>query len=611
MCEALLENFSALNVGVKTYNYVRDFLSNRTATISMGGQSLENIKLGNRGTPQGSVLSPILFNIAMIGLPEKLDGIENLNHTIYADDVTLWVNRGSDAQIESTLQRAIDVIEKYLEPIGLKCSAEKSEALFLPSQKRKRNNSPGRGQGIVLRVNGNAIPTVDSIRILGLRIEANGKNTETIRRLEASANQTCRLLKRISNKNAGMRETNLLRLVQAFIISRVLYVAPYLKLNRSEKDKIEVIIRKGIKTALGLPPNTSTVKLLGLGVSNTLDELIEAATVSQHQRLLRSTTGKKIMERLGFEPTECSRPTGSIPKQTRDRLKITPLPKNMHPVFHEGRRQARAVALRARLEGRCDVLYTDAAEYDRRAAYTAVVVRESGYLVSCCTCNNATATEAEELAIALAITQKGTRIIVSDSKSAIRNYDMGRISAAAAKILRQGQVPAEQISLIWSPAHQGLKGNEKAHAIARGLTFRSTAADSSPPPEEPLSMGDELKTFQEITAHYRYNRKVYPEAAKQLTKKEEILWRKLQTGVFPNPHLYSKWHPDVFNPHCAHCNSIAGLVHMVWTCPSYNEPSRNVESWEALLLSPDAEKQRRVIGLALTAAASQGIPADG
>ncbi|KAH7972946.1 hypothetical protein HPB52_019275 [Rhipicephalus sanguineus] len=193
------------------------------------------------------------------------------------------------------------------------------------------------------------------------------------------------------------------------------------------------------------------------------------------------------MERLGFEPTECSRQTASIPKSTRDRLKITPLPKNMHPVFHKSRRKARAVALQAKLEGRSDVLYTDAAEYERRGAYTAVMIRESGDLVSCCTFKNTISTEAEELAIALAITQKCTRVIVSDSKSAIKNYDMGSISAAAAKVLRQGPVPAEQVSLVWSPAHQGLKGNEKAHSIARGLTFRSVAADSPPPFEQPLS----------------------------------------------------------------------------------------------------------------------------
>ncbi|KAH9364371.1 hypothetical protein HPB48_021712 [Haemaphysalis longicornis] len=87
---------------------------------------------------------------------------------------------------------------------------------------------------------------------------------------------------------------------------------------------------------------------------------------------------------------------------------------------------------------------------------------------------------------------------------------MVRVSAGAAETLREGQVPAEQSSQIWSPAHQGLSGNEKAHATARGLTFRSIAADSPPRREELLPSGGELRTFQEIISHCKLGRKIYP-----------------------------------------------------------------------------------------------------
>lgn len=170
----ILESLISLNVGKRLYNYIKDFLMNRKATLKMGDESIEDIKLGNRGTPQGSVLSPTLFNIAMLRLPEQLGEIENLNHTICADDLTLWINKGSDGQIESSLQSAIDIIEEYLKPKGLKCSAEKSEALFLmpPGKRRLRQK---READIHLYVNGAEIPTVDCIRVFGLRIQANRK----------------------------------------------------------------------------------------------------------------------------------------------------------------------------------------------------------------------------------------------------------------------------------------------------------------------------------------------------------------------------------------------------------------------------------------------------
>lgn len=213
---AILKQLSALNVGQKTFNYIKDFLTNRTATISMGGETLDNVKLGSIGTPQGSVLSPTLFNIAMIGLPKMLDKIQGLHHTVYADDLTMWMNRGSDGHIEQTLQRAIDETEKYLERIGLSLSAQKSELIMNTRAKGDRRVPITHIQP---KVNGQDIQRVQSIRILGLRIQENGKNNETILMLDKCTENVCRMLKRVSSKQAGMKENNLIRLVQAFVIS--------------------------------------------------------------------------------------------------------------------------------------------------------------------------------------------------------------------------------------------------------------------------------------------------------------------------------------------------------------------------------------------------------
>ncbi|KAM7307675.1 hypothetical protein ISCGN_011311 [Ixodes scapularis] len=109
--DAVLQNLEKLGVGRRTFNYIQDFLSDRTAQISIGGVTSDDINLGGRGTPQGSVLSPYLFNVAMIELPAKLRKIEGLHHSIYADDITLWMTGGCDGFIQDTLQEAIRTIE--------------------------------------------------------------------------------------------------------------------------------------------------------------------------------------------------------------------------------------------------------------------------------------------------------------------------------------------------------------------------------------------------------------------------------------------------------------------------------------------------------------------
>lgn len=63
---AILQRLNALGCGARTYSYIRDFLSDRKAILKVGDKATNPFLLGGRGTPQGAVLSPLLFNIALI-----------------------------------------------------------------------------------------------------------------------------------------------------------------------------------------------------------------------------------------------------------------------------------------------------------------------------------------------------------------------------------------------------------------------------------------------------------------------------------------------------------------------------------------------------------------
>ncbi|KAH7967031.1 hypothetical protein HPB49_021536 [Dermacentor silvarum] len=180
-------------------------------------------------------------------------------------------------------------------------------------------------------------------------------------------------------------------------------------------------------------------------------------------RLLGSKTGRKILEKLGYEPKHEQVRSRDIPRQIRDKIKIPPLPRNMNPAFHDGRRKDRAEALQTRYTGRQDVLYTDAAEYDSKAAYAAVAVREDRTPMACCKVIGVETVEAEEVAIALAVSQRGAKVVISDSKNAERNYESGRVTETAIRILNRDGGPRPLVLLVWAPAHQGLRGNEEAH----------------------------------------------------------------------------------------------------------------------------------------------------
>lgn len=227
------------------------------ANLHLGGLKCDTIRLGSRGTPQGSVLSSFLFNIVMANLPSKLNHIPDLKHSIYADDITLWVNQSNDAHIEETLQTAVTTVEDYVRTRGLACSPEKSELLLLRGLQGK-NKVQSHQSKILVRANGHPIPEVSKLIILGLPIQNTGRNSETLGKLESAALQTLRLIMRISNKHAGMKKVHLHWLVQTFVLSRVTYTVLYLRLTSAEKARVETLLRKVYKVATGLPTRTST-----------------------------------------------------------------------------------------------------------------------------------------------------------------------------------------------------------------------------------------------------------------------------------------------------------------------------------------------------------------
>ncbi|KAM7311214.1 uncharacterized protein ISCGN_008121 [Ixodes scapularis] len=244
---AILRGLNSIDVGERIFKYIQNFLSSRQVQVSIGGFQSDLQTLGGVGTPQGAVLSPFLFNIAMKDLPTKLQGIPNLHHSIYADDVTLWMVGGSDGAIQDSLQEAIRIVEAYAKERGLACCQEKSELLLMAGTTVKTPS------GIILQVGGKDVPRVRRLRILGLWLQEDGKNTYSIGVLRNHAQQVGRLIARIAGKRYGMKERNVIRLIKAFVISRIAYIAPFLDLTLTERDAIDRIIRCPRVPGAGFP----------------------------------------------------------------------------------------------------------------------------------------------------------------------------------------------------------------------------------------------------------------------------------------------------------------------------------------------------------------------
>jgi len=88
-----------------------------------------------KGTPQGSVLSPILFSLMINDFPKRITS----HAALYTDDFCFW-ECGSDITLLNQLcQRSLTKVFKWCKDCGFKLSSTKFAAVLFT---RKHNPAP-------------------------------------------------------------------------------------------------------------------------------------------------------------------------------------------------------------------------------------------------------------------------------------------------------------------------------------------------------------------------------------------------------------------------------------------------------------------------------------
>uniref|UniRef100_A0A2H1VW26 SFRICE_035129 n=1 Tax=Spodoptera frugiperda TaxID=7108 RepID=A0A2H1VW26_SPOFR len=115
-----------------------------------------------RGLPQGSVLSPILYNIYTHDLPSCLN--YDCSALQYADDIALMVTGSSITDAAQSMNVSLTSLYQWLLSHGLSLSAPKSSAVFFTRRRRIPD--------LRLEIDGQGIPIKGSARFLGVTLDS-------------------------------------------------------------------------------------------------------------------------------------------------------------------------------------------------------------------------------------------------------------------------------------------------------------------------------------------------------------------------------------------------------------------------------------------------------
>lgn len=151
-----------LSVPWVVVQFICNFLSTRKISLRLDGENIAS-RCVLKGLPQGSVLSPILFNLYTHDLYRVVN--KNCNILQYADDICIYSSNACVAQAVSSVNSSLEALSGWLAQHGLDVSPSKSCAIVF-CRKRSMPN-------VSVKYRNEIIPLVDRTKFLGMILDFN------------------------------------------------------------------------------------------------------------------------------------------------------------------------------------------------------------------------------------------------------------------------------------------------------------------------------------------------------------------------------------------------------------------------------------------------------
>ena len=273
MTSKVLKGLNDKGVPQNIIKWYGQYLSNRSVTISLGNTTKS--RLLTRGTPQGGILSPLVWNVVFDSLLTRLGNLPGVHPTGYADDGMFLITGIDPNTLFNLAQPAIDLAVAWGQENGLTFSHKKTQVILF----KRKNKSKVECN---LHMYGHKLPISIEISYLGLTMmERLNWNPHVTNKINKSKRKLC-MLRAALGVTWGPSPRMLLWAFQSLIVPSLTYgsvIWAHRDLNKSILGKLSQLnrlaaimtspIRKstptaGLEVILGLKPIDLVAQELGL-----------------------------------------------------------------------------------------------------------------------------------------------------------------------------------------------------------------------------------------------------------------------------------------------------------------------------------------------------------
>ncbi|KAJ3608394.1 hypothetical protein NHX12_025441 [Muraenolepis orangiensis] len=195
--------------------FIMEMLSNRSFILRTSDGQRSRLRRLRNGVPQGSVLSPLLFNIYIHDLPETTS-----RQYGYADDLAIMLRRTTWSAVEQGLNQDMSILAAYLRKWRLQLSTGKtvSAAYHLCNGEAKRELS--------VSVDNKRLEHQLAPKYLGVRLDRTLSYKRHLEEVRAKVTARVSLIRRLAGTTWGASARTLRISTQALVFSAAEYCAP-------------------------------------------------------------------------------------------------------------------------------------------------------------------------------------------------------------------------------------------------------------------------------------------------------------------------------------------------------------------------------------------------